>query len=192
MQQPTDKYSRVFFGVMFLLLFGSVAFGYWRFFIAKDYIIEGRAECDPLQEVCFVETVDVSCDASQEDCSEASSQETNYYKLVHKKASDISACEEKEGVQCEPLVCHASDSYCEEILCDPTRAGEEVTCADTEALRAEAEEESEGETECASGSDCAEPESSSQDISANQEDAEVVPEKTEPDNVSEKQKPELQ
>jgi hypothetical protein len=149
----TDKQSKIFFLALFLLIALSVGVSYYRFFVAKDYVIEAQADCDPAAEACFVSV----CDPQEEQCSGDPEEDTSYYKVVHRKAANIPLCNPNdEG--CDALVCQPDEEGCEEILCDPNSLAEGQQCSDPEAYKREhpAEEEGASEEACDGGSaDCA-------------------------------------
>jgi hypothetical protein len=153
-----DKKSKIFFLVFFLLIALSVGASYYRFFIAKDYIIEAQADCDPAAETCFVYV----CDPQSEECSGDPEEDTSYYKVVHRKAANILLCDPNaEG--CDALVCQPDEEDCEETLCDSNDLAEGEQCSDPETYKREhtAEEEDGSEEACdGESADCAESEGS--------------------------------
>ena len=64
-----DKKNKIFFIVVFLLLFGSVGATYLRIVVFKNYIVEAQADCDPETEKCFVWECDPASAVEGEACS---------------------------------------------------------------------------------------------------------------------------
>lgn len=124
--QTMDKNSKVLFTLFFVLLGLSVGTSFYRYIIAKDYIVEARAECNPTQQACFV---------SEEDQS--------YYALIRKKAADIPLCNPgEEG--CDALACESGQSECEVIYCSEALAESRgVGCSDPAKVNAEGERNAE-------------------------------------------------
>jgi hypothetical protein len=154
----TDKQSKIFFLALFLLIALSVGVSYYRFFVAKDYIIEAEAECDPAAEACFVYV----CDPQAEECSGDPEEDTSYYKVVHRKAANIPLCD-PSAESCDALVCQPDEKDCEETLCDPNDLAEGDLCSDPETYKMEHPAEEEGGSEEACNgefADCAESEGS--------------------------------
>lgn len=185
-----EQKSKIFFIVFGLVLLSSLAFGYWRFFIARSYTVEGRIDCDPLEQACFAETVEVECDPAQGECPETPQEETSYYKLVHKQASDVVLCDPNdEG--CEPLACRPGDAYCDILFCDPANPGEDRECADIETIRAEHEAEVEEEACDIKSGDCVQ-EDATGEGDASADSAEESTGLSDDTEASPDQKPELQ
>lgn len=119
-----DKQSKIFFLVFFLLIAGSVAVTYYRYVVARDYLIQAEMECDPYTEACFVYV----CDPEAEECTGDPVEDTSYYKLITRNAKNIPLCDPAEE-GCEALTCPAGEAECEIMYCDPEEE-EEGTCID--------------------------------------------------------------
>lgn len=166
-----DKKSKIFFLVFFLLIAGSVAATYYRYIVARDYIIEAEADCDPYTEACFTYVCDPE---AGEECTGDPAEDTSYYKLIQRNAKNIPLCDpDEEG--CEALVCPPGEAECEITFCDPATAEEGMVCTDPTAYTLEnpieeegaaEEDEASGETgDEESGTDAAGDESSEETMS---------------------------
>ncbi len=120
-----DKKSKIFFLVFALLIAGSVALTFWRIMIARDYMIEAQAECDPKLEKCFVTKCDPANLAEGETCSDDPQADTSYYKIIKRKASRIPLCD-PTSLDCRALVCETGEADCEYTYCDETNKEEQV------------------------------------------------------------------
>lgn len=124
-----DK-NKLFFIVFGLLIIGSVSASYYRFMIAKNYIIEAEKECDPYSEACFVYVCDPE---AGEECTGDPEEDTWYYKLIRRKAKNIPLCDPNDE-NCDVLTCQEGEEECEETLCNDavlSEMGEETgTCTD--------------------------------------------------------------
>lgn len=120
-----DKKSKFFFLVFFLVIVSAIGVTYYRYMVARDYMVQAETECDPYTEACFVSL----CDASAgEECTGDPAEDTSYYKLIKRNAKYIPACDPVlEG--CDALICPAGERDCEIIGCDPT-VELEGTCSD--------------------------------------------------------------
>ncbi len=102
--QMMDKKSKILLATFLVLLVLSVGASFYRYIIARDYIIEAQVECDPTMESCFISTEDQSA-----------------YKLIHKKAKDIPLCDpQQQG--CDALTCEPGQANCQIITCDESLA----------------------------------------------------------------------
>lgn len=128
-----DKKSKIFFLVFFLLIAGSVAATYYRYIVARDYIIEAEADCDPYTEACFTYVCDPE---AGEECTGDPTEDTSYYKSINRNAKNIPLCDPAEE-GCEALVCPPDEEGCEIIFCDPATAEEGTVCTDPAAYTLE-------------------------------------------------------
>jgi hypothetical protein len=146
-----DKKSKIFFVVFSLLIVGSIAATYYRYFIVRDYMIEAQADCDPSSEACFV-TV---CDPESEECSGDPEQDTTYYAVIHRNARNIPLCDPSdEG--CDALVCPEGEADCSIDFCDPQTVPEGTVCNDPTTYTLlhpaeETEDDASGEGDAAPG-----------------------------------------
>lgn len=140
-----DKKSKILFIVFALLIAGSVAVSYYKFMVARDYIIHAEAECDPYTEACFVYVCDPAPEADGDDCTGDPEEDTWYYKRIERNAKNIPLCD-PNGEDCDALTCPEGEAECSYILCDEETVGEGETCNDPAAYTlAHPEEEEEGE-----------------------------------------------
>jgi hypothetical protein len=171
-ENKSSKSNIIFWIVFFLILFGSVAFTYYRIMIKRDYLISAEAECDPYAEKCFI----YECDPETEECTGDPEEDTYYYKLIKRKAFNIPSCNSDEDEDCESLVCLENEEDCSYELCeegnedgiecvDPVQYAldnpeEEEECeeGDEECLAESEEECEEGDEECLTKADSEESE----------------------------------
>ena len=96
-----DRKSRLLL-TFFLLVVGTVVyFGYQKFFVELNFVLESTIECDPRFESCFV--------WCEDECEE------NYYKKIAKKAYNVPAC--SNIFECEPPICELGEEECEITTC---------------------------------------------------------------------------
>jgi hypothetical protein len=91
---------------------------YYRFFVAKDYIVDYEATCDPSSESCFIY------------CEEEECEEPEPYARISKYAADLYAQCGEDITDCESAnVCVASDRHCVMEYCseDVVEEGESCT-----------------------------------------------------------------
>ncbi|MFZ2299740.1 MAG: hypothetical protein WAW00_01225 [Candidatus Moraniibacteriota bacterium] len=142
-----DKKSKIFFIVFFLLIAGSVAVSYYRFIVARDYIIQAEAQCDPYTEACFTYVCDPT---AGEECTGDPVEDTSYYKLIYRNAKNIPLCDPNDE-NCAALTCPEGEAECSFTLCDPATAeADSVVCNDPVAYTLEnpiEEESAEGDVE---------------------------------------------
>lgn len=103
-----EKKNKIFWLTFFFLIIVVVASTYARVYLRHDYMIRGETACDPASESCFVYTeYDLCEDSENADCIH--NTEPQYYKIIHKKASNIKECvigEEEE--ECE-IICEEGE-----------------------------------------------------------------------------------
>ena len=144
-----DKQSKIFFIVFFLLIAGSVGAAYYRYVVARDYIVQAEAECDPYTEVCFIYVCDPE---AGEECTGDPAEDTSYYKLISRNAKNIPLCDPAEE-GCEALMCPEGEAECAITLCDPATAEDGVECNDPDAYTLENPLEDAEEEESATDED---------------------------------------
>ncbi len=120
------KSSRVFFLVAFILITGSIVVTYYRFFIARDYVVQEEVGCDPYTEACFIFVCDPLVD---EECTGDSSEDTSYYKLMDRVAKNAPLCEVGDET-CDTSVCSPGETECYFTLCDPETIRASESCND--------------------------------------------------------------
>lgn len=102
----------------------SVWHSYTRFYVEKDFLILQHVSCDPETENCFV----WQCDPAAEECTGNPEEDTEYYKILEKKAANIPECSIEE--ECEESFCEIGETDCIESLCTPEAAElEEAVCS---------------------------------------------------------------
>src|SRR3989344_4651117 len=121
-----DKKSKIFFLVFFLLIVGSVAATYYRYVVARDYIIQSETDCDPYTEACFVYVCDPE---AGEECTGDPIEDTSYYKLINRNAKHIPSCDPAEE-GCDVWVCPPGEADCSFTLCDEAAAEDGAVCND--------------------------------------------------------------
>lgn len=127
-----DKKSKVFLLVFFLLIIISVGVTYWRIVIKRDYIIEAQVDCDPMNEKCFI----YECDPLIEECTGNPKDDTSYYKLIKRNASNIPLCD-PASEDCQALVCPEGEKDCEIMFCSEQTKNPEDVCSDPEIYNLE-------------------------------------------------------
>jgi len=103
--------NKIFWWVFALSIVASVAFTYVRIFVNRDYILVKEVACDQNTEKCFVRTPEEACidltdEAETEDCLK--NTETEYYKIINKKAANVPDCDTTklaENESCPDLSC---------------------------------------------------------------------------------------
>jgi hypothetical protein len=129
--QKEHKANKIFYIVIFSLIFVSILVTFFKIVLLKDYQIVAQVSCDPTTEKCFVSVCDPDTDDS---CSAASSiaERTTYYKKISKKAANIAACEAsdfKAGCTGE-LSCLSGEKDCSYTLCDSSKLSEDEKCSE--------------------------------------------------------------
>lgn len=126
-EKPEKKWPNILFFVIFgLLIFGSVAFTYYRIVIKRDYLISAEADCDPTSEKCFVYV----CDPASEECTGDPEEDTSYYKIMKRKAFNVPLCDPNDE-NCEALICSEGEVDCSYELCEEENA-DGIECNDPE------------------------------------------------------------
>lgn len=148
------KANLIFFIIFGLLILGSVAFTYYRIMIERDYLISAETDCDPTSEKCFI----YICDPKTEGCTGDPEEDTWYYKIIKRKASNIPLCDPNDE-NCEALTCLKGENDCSFEFCQEGNA-DGIECNDPEQYNIEnpLEEESvceEGDEECLSAEESA-------------------------------------
>lgn len=126
-----DKKSKILIAVFIIFIIIAVVITYWRIMVKNDYVIESQIDCDPLEEECFV----YLCDPEWDECTGDPLEDTWYYKIARRNASNIPLCDPEEDETCDPWTCELEEAECEEILCDEETAAEMKTeCTDPETF----------------------------------------------------------
>lgn len=123
--------SHVFFVVISVLILGTVIMTYYRFFEARDYMVQAQVECDPSEESCFVYVCDPAVD---EECVAGSLEDAFYYKLINRLARNAPLCE-ADATTCVTLPCAADEAACSYTLCDMETVEDGETCNDPDEYR---------------------------------------------------------
>ena len=122
----------IFWLILILFILGSIGATFYRIVILKDYQIMAETPCDPDTEKCFVRQIE------PEPCAEGDTAclanppvtETDYYKIIEKKASSIEACEQtEEKANCgEALTCAEGEEDCSYTFCSADSVPEGESC----------------------------------------------------------------
>lgn len=146
------RWPHVLFFVIFgLLVFGSVAFTYYRIVMKRDYMISAEAECDPYLEKCFIYV----CDPAVEECTGDPEEDTSYYKIMKRKAFNVPLCDPNIDETCEALICPEGEKDCDYELCEEGNA-DGIECVDPEQYAIDNPPEEEEEDLSADEAGCAE------------------------------------
>jgi hypothetical protein len=146
-----DK-NKLFFLITGGAILLTVLAAFTRFVIIRDFIIKAEADCDPLNEACFV----YHCDPELEECSEDPADDTYYFKVLRRNARYLPDCDPADE-NCPALICPAGEKDCSFVYCNEERAAfYEVECGDPETYleeqaAAEAKAAIEAAEEAASG-----------------------------------------
>ncbi|MDX9913159.1 MAG: hypothetical protein RBS77_01095 [Candidatus Moranbacteria bacterium] len=126
-----DTKTKIFWWTMGFLVFISFGLVAYRYLIKKDYIIQAQVDCDPYNEACFVWNCDPESDEEGEMCTGDPEEDTWYFKVINKNASQISSCDANdEG--CEALICEENEPECDFTLCNEDNKSEmdSLECSD--------------------------------------------------------------
>lgn len=102
--------NKIFWSVFVLLILYAIVATYLRVYVYKDYLISNEVSCDIEKEACFVYTPEELC-AGNEDTECVTTTESEYYKIIYKKAANIPFCEYNPelGESCPELACSESE-----------------------------------------------------------------------------------
>ncbi len=111
----------LFWSIIVLCLFAAIV-TYYRLVQAQDFPIVSQVACDPEEEKCFVHV----CDPAEESCSGQPDEDTTYYKILRKSASNFDDCDPKT---CGDPVCQSGEKNCEVIFCseEDNQSGDECS-----------------------------------------------------------------
>ena len=161
-EKQEKKWPNVlFFAVFGLLIFGSVAFTYYRIVMARDYFITAEADCDPTIEKCFVYVCDPT---AGEECTGNPEEDTSYYKIMKRKAFNVPLCDPNVDKDCEALICPEGEKDCNYELCEEGNV-DGIECVDPEQYTIDNPPEEE-EVECEEGDEACLSEEESADSEA--------------------------
>lgn len=121
-----NKLSRVLFFATLVMIVGSSAMAYFRFFVVHDYIVEAQVDCDPYTEVCFVHVCDPS---AGEECTGDITEDTFYYKRIDRNVKNMSLCDPNDDT-CTDMVCPPDEAECSYTDCDVTLIENGEVCSD--------------------------------------------------------------
>lgn len=145
-----DKKSKIFSLVFSLVLVGTVGATYYKYFISRNFYLEGEASCDPENEKCFISECNPDEDS---ECPQDELERISYYKLSTKNAYLVPSCDSNDE-NCHPMDCLAGQD-CEETACDEELAkAQETECSDPEEYRKQLEEQKASEEENCDGDSC--------------------------------------
>jgi len=145
-----DRKNKIFFLVFFAAIAGVVALTSIKYFVAKDYYVQGQIDCDPKTEECFVWKCDPNSTIEGEKCTGDPEEDIWYYENVRKIANQIPVCDPNDE-NCEALAC-AQGQDCEVTLCNESNVPEGEECNDPQKYLEENPLEEESE-ECAEEDD---------------------------------------
>ena len=152
--------------LFFVVLFGSIFFGFLRFVVFKSYYVEAGSDCDPETEICFVWQCDPESAVEGEACTGDPENDVYYYKIIKKKANTVPACDPNEDEDCPQLTCAQGEDDCTEILCDEeNKVDQEAECNDPEQYLIDNPPEEEGD-DSTDDSDAVEEDDSASDETA--------------------------
>lgn len=140
-----DRSSCTLFFIVSILILGSVAMTYDRFFRVRDYMVQVQVNCDPYEEACFAYICDSSVD---EGCTSSSLKDAFYYKLINRVARNVPLCE-ADLATCATLPCAINEMECFYTLCNTEMVEDSEVCTDPNTYRQlypEAEENVDTET----------------------------------------------
>ncbi|NTU66988.1 MAG: hypothetical protein HGB08_03630 [Candidatus Moranbacteria bacterium] len=146
-----DTKSKIFFLAFILILEGSIFSAYYRFVIAKDYIVENQEDCDPTIDRCFIWECDPNAKDPSEQCTGDPDNDTWYYKLSFRNASKVPLCDPDNDENCTPMVCEPGEKDCYDVFCSDEankKYEQEATCNDpVEYVKNNPEEEEDADSE---------------------------------------------
>ena len=119
-----------FYIILVLLILGSMGATFYKIVWQKNYQIVAETSCDPQTEQgCYVWICDP---ANDETCPVDEVDRVSYYKIVSKKALQISLCEAtEEKIGCsEELSCTDGEENCSYIYCNPDSLAEGENCVE--------------------------------------------------------------
>lgn len=125
------KTARILLATFALLVILSIGASFYKFFIARDYIIETQIDCDPTTEACFVS----ECDPTADTCTGNPDEDTTYYKILNREAKNIPLCDETKEL-CEASECLVGEGSCSITLC-----GEGSKCSSPDSLLEKSKED---------------------------------------------------
>lgn len=122
--------SKILFIVFGLAVILSGSASFYRYIVARDYIIEAQVDCDPATEACFVTECDPESTDAETMCTGAPTEDTSFYKIIRKNAMNIPACDSSQE-ECAPLACAEDERDCEYTFCEEGNA-DGVRCSTAE------------------------------------------------------------
>jgi len=146
-----DTKSKIFFLAFILILEGSIFASFYRFVIAKDYIVENQEDCDPTLDKCFIWECDPNAIDESEKCTGDPDNDTWYYKLSMRNAKNVPLCDPDKDENCTPMICEPGEKDCYDVFCsDETNKQyeQEATCNDpVEYVKNNPEEKEDADSE---------------------------------------------
>lgn len=109
-----SKKNKFLLSALLVLIVAVVSITFFRFYVARDYLVISEIECDPEINNCFVWVND---DGEEE-----------YYAYLEKMAYNIPLCNPHRE-ECEELSCGENEEECETFFCDPSEVGEGEYCS---------------------------------------------------------------
>lgn len=106
-----------------VLIIGIIAGTFYRYVVLQDYVVEGFADCSPMEESCFT----YYCDPTIEECSTDPEENVTYYKIVQRIANKIPMCNPADE-DCNALECSQGENGCHVIYCADDVQDVESSC----------------------------------------------------------------
>lgn len=104
---------------------GSILFGIYRFFIARNFMVVYQIDCDPAAEKCFV----WQCDEALGECTGDEEEDVWYYSKVKKMARDTAKCDPRKGDCPDESICDQPITQkCWIEKCNENNLGEDEKC----------------------------------------------------------------
>lgn len=112
--------------VFLILLFSSLSFGVYRFFISRNFLVVFHSKCDPTVENCFVGR----CDEIFNKCTGNKEKDVWYYSKVKKMAYDVQKCDSQAEKCPDESICDQPISqHCWIEKCSEETLGEDEECS---------------------------------------------------------------
>jgi len=114
-----DSKSKILFISAVIIFLCAGLWRYYEYFVAQDFMISSRINCDPSISSCFVST----CDPGDSECS------TDPYLKIIKKANKIEECTFGDE-KCSSMSCENGEKDCSIISCNINNVMTGEHCSD--------------------------------------------------------------
>lgn len=121
--------GKILLWIFFLLIIGTLGFTYWKFMVARNYVVVVQAECDPYSEKCFTHVCDPDPNMDGE-CTGDLVEDTWQTKNISRMAYNMPECNPATDEACALLLCKEGEEKCFYDLCDESNVPEGDTCND--------------------------------------------------------------